>query len=200
MPKTPLAHEERAASPNTAAPALSAPAARRKGKPAIGAAIVAVADIQTPLGPMTAMATERGLAALWFDIRERQPSLAPQAVEDPDHPHIAAARRWLDAYWAGADTTAIVVPLDLHGTPFQRAVWQELLRIPHGHTRSYGELAARVGNGAVARATGSACGANPVGVIVPCHRVVGANGSLTGFAAGLPRKQQLLIHEGSLLA
>jgi len=91
------------------------------------------------------------------------------------------------------------VPLDLRGTAFQRAVWAQLQRIPQGRTRTYGEVAAAVGGGAVARATGAACGANPVGVIVPCHRVIGANGSLTGFAGGLPRKTALLQHEGSLL-
>lgn len=165
-----------------------------------GARIVAVAEIQTPLGPMTALATERGLAGLWFDARERFAAAIGDAPDDPDRPPIAAARRWLAAYWAGEDTSAIEVPLDLHGTAFQRAVWQQLLTIPPGRTRSYGEVAAGVGAGAVARATGAACGANPVGVIVPCHRVVGANGSLTGFAAGLPRKTALLQHEGSLLA
>ncbi len=165
-----------------------------------GAAIVAVAEIQTPLGPMTALATEHGLAALWFDARERFAAAIGDAPDDPDHPAIAAARRWLSAYWAGEDPRAIPVPLDLHGTAFQRAVWQQLLTIPPGHTRSYGAVAAGVGGGAVARATGAACGANPVGVIVPCHRVVGANGSLTGFAAGLPRKTALLQHEGVLLA
>jgi methylated-DNA-[protein]-cysteine S-methyltransferase len=164
-----------------------------------GARIVAVAEIHTPLGPMTALATERGLAALWFDARERFAALIGDAPDDPDHPAIAAARRWLSAYWAGEDTRAIEVPLDLHGTAFQRAVWQQLLAIPKGHTRSYGEVAASVGGGAVARATGAACGANPVGLIVPCHRVVGADGSLTGFAAGLPRKTALLRHEGALI-
>ena len=161
--------------------------------------IEALADIDTPLGTMTALATPRGLAALWFDARERYAAQLVDAREDDSHPHLAATRRWLDAYWAGQDTTAIVVPLDLHGTLFQRAVWQQLLRIPRGHTHTYGQVAAAVGNGAVPRATGSACGANPVGVIVPCHRVVGANGSLTGFAAGLPRKTALLQHEGALL-
>lgn len=162
--------------------------------------IVAQGDIETPLGTMTALATARGLAALWFDVADRHPAAAANAPVAPDHAHIAAARRWLDAYWAGDATDGIEVPLDLRGTLFQRAVWRELQRIPRGHTRSYGEVAARVGGGAVARATGAACGANPVGVIVPCHRVVGANGSLTGFAAGLPRKEALLVHEGALLA
>ena len=164
-----------------------------------GIGIEALADIDTPLGAMTALATAKGLAALWFDARERYAAQLVETHEDPSHPHIAAARRWLDAYWTGQDTTAIGVPLDLHGTLFQRAVWQQLLRIPLGWTRTYGDVAAGVGAGAVARATGAACGANPVGVIVPCHRVVGANGSLTGFAAGLPRKERLLQHEGVLL-
>ncbi|MFO1330497.1 MAG: methylated-DNA--[protein]-cysteine S-methyltransferase [Rubrivivax sp.] len=161
--------------------------------------VEAVADIDTPLGAMTAIATAKGLAALWFDARERYAEQIGSPPENADHPHVVATRRWLQAYWSGRDTGEIEVPLDLHGTLFQRAVWQQLLRIPRGQTRTYGEVAAGVGQGAVPRATGSACGANPVGVIVPCHRVVGANGSLTGFAAGLPRKEALLQHEGVLL-
>ncbi len=161
--------------------------------------IEAVADIDTPLGPMTAAATAKGLAALWFDARERYAAAFAGAAEDPAHPHIVAARHWLQAYWADQPTAGITVPLDLQGTLFQRAVWQQLLQIPPGRTRSYGDVAAGVGAGAVARATGAACGANPVALIVPCHRVVGANGSLTGFAAGLPRKEALLQHEGALL-
>jgi methylated-DNA-[protein]-cysteine S-methyltransferase len=164
--------------------------------PLHGARVVAVAEIDTPIGPMTALATAQGLAALWFDARER---FAATIGDAPDDPAIAAARSWLAAYWAGADTAGIEVPLDLHGTPFQRAVWAQLCAIPYGRTRSYGQVAAAVGAGAVARATGAACGANPVGVIVPCHRVIGADGSLTGFAGGLPRKTALLQHEGVLL-
>lgn len=160
--------------------------------------LVAQTDIPTPIGAMTALATAQGLAVLWFDRPERVAELAAVPVL-PQHPHLLAARRWLDAYWEGRDTDPIPVPLDLHGSVFQRAVWQVLQTIPKGFTRSYGEVAALVGSGAVARATGAACGANPVGVIVPCHRVVGANGSLTGFAGGLPRKERLLQHEGVLL-
>lgn len=171
-----------------------------KHKPTINTPVVAQADIETPLGTMTAMVTARGLAALWFDARERYPEQSARAEDRPDHPHIVATRQWLTAYWSGQNPSTNEVPLDLHGTAFQRAVWQQLLRIPKGHTCTYGEVAAGVGGGAVARATGAACGANPVGVIVPCHRVVGANGSLTGFAAGLPRKEKLLVHEGALLA
>ena len=105
----------------------------------------------------------------------------------------------LDAYWAGAPTPDAELTLDLHGSPFQQAVWRQLRAIAHGRTKSYGEVARAVGHGAVPRATGTACGRNPVGVIVPCHRVVGANGSLTGFSAGLARKEKLLQHEGVLL-
>jgi len=164
-----------------------------------GVRLVAAAEIHTPIGPMTALATSQGLAALWFDARERYAADIGDLPDDPDHPAIAAARRWLDVYWSGGDASGIDVPLDLRGTAFQRAVWAQLQRIPQGRTRTYGEVAAAVGGGAVARATGAACGANPVGVIVPCHRVIGANGSLTGFAGGLPRKTALLQHEGSLL-
>lgn len=160
--------------------------------------LVAQSRIDTPVGPMTALATERGLAGLWFDAQAHRPESFDAPLDDA-HPHALAARRWLDAYWAGAPTEAIAVPLDLHGTAFQRAVWQALLRIGHGHTRTYGQIAAEVGEPGSARAAGAAIGRNPVGVIVPCHRVIGASGSLTGYAGGLPRKLALLQHEGVLL-
>ena len=163
-----------------------------------GLAIVARADIPTPLGPMTALATEAGLAVLWFDAQERFGLANSEAIK-PRHPHLVATKRWLDAYWAGAPTPDAELTLDLHGSPFQQAVWRQLRAIAHGHTKSYGEVAKAVGPSAVARATGTACGRNPVGVIVPCHRVIGANGSLTGFAGGLERKEKLLQHEGALL-
>jgi methylated-DNA-[protein]-cysteine S-methyltransferase len=170
-----------------------------------GLPIVAQADIHTPLGPMTALATDQGLAVLWFDLQARDEEhaemLNPVPVK-PRHPHLAATRRWLDAYWArraGDAAPAEKITLDLRGTLFQQAVWRVLQTIPHGQTFTYGQVAAAVGNGAVPRATGTACGSNPVAMIVPCHRVIGANGSLTGFAGGLPRKEKLLQHEGSLL-
>ncbi len=158
--------------------------------------LVAQDTIDTPIGPMTALATERGLAGLWF---EDEPGAALGLPVDPARPVLAAARRWLAAYWAGHATTGIDIELDLHGTPFQQAVWRSLLNIGHGRTRSYGEIAAQVGSPSAVRAAGAAIGANPVGVIVPCHRVIGSNGSLTGYAGGLPRKEALLRHEGILL-
>jgi methylated-DNA-[protein]-cysteine S-methyltransferase len=159
---------------------------------------MAQSRIATPVGPMTALLTERGLAGLWFDAQAHHPGAIDAPVDD-DHAHALAARQWLDVYWRGAATDAIEVPLDLQGTAFQRDVWQALLRIGRGRTRTYGEIAAAVGQAGSARAVGAAIGRNPVSVIVPCHRVVGASGSLTGYAGGLPRKLALLQHEGVLL-
>ena len=167
-----------------------------------GVPLLAQGVIDSPIGPLTALATARGIAGLWFDDQTHHPGALDAPVE-AHHLHIVAMRRWLDAYWAteaGREPAPHEVPLDLHGSPFQRAVWQALLTIPFGRTRTYGEVAAQVGPGAVPRATGSAVGRNPVSILVPCHRVIGANGSLTGYAGGLPRKEHLLLHEGVLLA
>jgi methylated-DNA-[protein]-cysteine S-methyltransferase len=163
-----------------------------------GVPLLAQATIDSPIGPLTALATAQGIAGLWFDAQKHHPGDVDAPIDD-DNPHIASLRRWLEAYWAGGDPSPSEVALDLHGTPFQRAVWRALLGIPLGHTKTYGEIAAQVGLGAVARATGTAVGRNPVSILVPCHRVIGANGSLTGYAGGLPRKERLLQHEGVLL-
>lgn len=160
--------------------------------------LVAQARIDTPIGPMTALATARGLAGLWFDAQAHHPGEFNAPV-DPGFAHVASARQWLAAYWAGRNTEGIHVALDLHGTPFQRAVWKALLAIGPGHTSTYGAIARAAGSPTGVRATGAAIGRNPVGVIVPCHRVIGADGSLTGYAGGLSRKERLLQHEGVLL-
>jgi methylated-DNA-[protein]-cysteine S-methyltransferase len=138
------------------------------------------------------------VAGLWFDAQKHHPGDLDAPV-NPGHPHIVAAKRWLDVYWAGREPSPGDVPLDLHGTPFQRAVWHALLRIGLGQTQTYGEVAAQVGPGTAPRATGTAVGRNPASILVPCHRVIGANGSLTGYAGGLARKEKLLQHEGVLL-
>jgi methylated-DNA-[protein]-cysteine S-methyltransferase len=175
------------------------------GQAFAGVPLAAQGVIDSPIGPLTALATGQGIAGLWFDDQTHHPG-ALDAPIDPQHPHIVAMRHWLQAYWAGRDPSWRDVPLDLHGTPFQRAVWQALLAIPLGHTRSYGEIAAQVGavprenRGTAPRAVGTAVGRNPVSILVPCHRVIGANGSLTGYAGGLHRKERLLQHEGVLLA
>jgi methylated-DNA-[protein]-cysteine S-methyltransferase len=193
-----------------------------------GVPLAAQATLDSPIGPLTALATSKGLAGLWFDALENAPgrpklSRAPSggwpgeaglggrqkhhpgdldAPLDAKNSHIVAMQRWLDAYWSKQNPSPRDVTLDLHGTPFQRAVWQALLGIPLGRTKTYGEIASQVakfGFGAVPRATGTAVGRNPVSILVPCHRVIGANGSLTGYAGGLPRKEKLLEHEGVLL-
>ena len=171
-----------------------------------GVPLVAQAIIDSPVGPLTALATAKGIAGLWFDAQQHHPGDLDAPV-DAKNPHIVAMQRWLDAYWSMRNPSPRDVTLDLHGTLFQRAVWQALLGIPLGHTRTYGEIAAQVGQGAVPRdnrgtaprAVGTAVGRNPVSILVPCHRVIGANGSLTGYAGGLPRKEKLLQHEGVLL-
>ncbi len=164
-----------------------------------GVPLKAQAVIDGPIGPLTALATEKGIAGLWFDDQTHHPGALAAPVDAGDV-HIVSLRRWLDAYWAGHEPSPHSVALDLHGTHFQRAVWQALLAITFGRTRSYGQIAAQVGPAAVPRATGAAVGRNPVSIVVPCHRVIGADGSLTGYAGGLQRKQRLLQHEGVLLA
>ncbi len=162
--------------------------------------LIGHAVIPTPLGPMTALATAQGLAGLWFDF-ERHYGGPPSVPSRPELPALAAARAWLDTYWAGARGTSLpTVPLDLHGTDFQRGVWNALSAIAPGHTVSYSDIANTVGKPAAVRAAGGAIGANPAAVLVPCHRVLGANGALTGFSAGIERKLALLQHEGVLLA
>lgn len=156
--------------------------------------ITAQARLATPLGPMTAAASDEGLAGLWFDGQQHHPG--PLAVpEQPQQRWLAAAQRALDAYFSGQELPADL-RYDLQGTPFQQAVWQALQALPRGGTTSYGVLAERTGRPAAVRAVGAAVGRNPVSVLVPCHRVLGRDGSLTGYAGGLPRKQALLAHEG----
>jgi methylated-DNA-[protein]-cysteine S-methyltransferase len=159
------------------------------------ARIEAQARIDTPLGPLTLAATANGLAGAWFDGQKHHPGTLA-APERPDHPHIERAVRALRDYWAG-ESSGIEIDLDAAGTAFQCAVWQALREIEPGATRSYGEIASRIGRPAAVRAVGAAVGRNPISVIVPCHRVIGRDGSLTGYAGGLDRKRSLLAHERS---
>ena len=153
--------------------------------------LVAQTRLDSPLGPLTAAATERGLAWLGFDT----PDLGP-VPPDAGQRWLAQAAAELARYWQDGQF-AFGVPLDLQGTPFQRAVWQALCSIPRGRTCSYAEIAARAGAPKAVRAVGAACGANPVAIVVPCHRVIGRDGRLTGYAGGLPRKAALLAHEAA---
>ena len=159
-------------------------------------ALVAQCRIDSPLGPLTLAATARGLAAALFDAQKHHPG-EMGAPEQPGHPHLALAAFEFAAYFDNAQT-AFTVPLDPQGSPFQQDVWRLLLSIAPGRLATYGQLARQLGRADGARAVVSAVGRNPIGIIVPCHRVVGHDGALTGYAAGLPRKQFLLRHEGVL--
>ena len=153
--------------------------------------------IDTQLGGVVLAATDKGLAGLWFDAQKHLPDMTGWQTDDV-HPVLRAAAAQLLDFLAGRRAT-FDVPLDLsHGTDFQRAVWQALREIPAGATTSYGALSVRVGRPTAVRAVGAAVGRNPVSVIVPCHRVVGATGALTGYAGGLERKTALLQLEGAL--
>jgi methylated-DNA-[protein]-cysteine S-methyltransferase len=155
--------------------------------------ITAQLHYASPLGKVLLARTERGLAGAWFENQKHHP--APfDAPEREDDPLLRRAAKQLEAYFDGAET-AFDVPLDLQGTPFQRAVWSELLKLGRGTTCSYGDIAGRLGKPTAGRAVGAAVGRNPVSVIVPCHRVVGSDGSLTGYAGGLDRKTALLHAE-----
>ncbi|MDM0011765.1 methylated-DNA--[protein]-cysteine S-methyltransferase [Variovorax sp. J22P168] len=153
--------------------------------------------IDSPLGPLLLAATDRGLAGAWFERQRHWPDTTGWSNDDA-HPVLRQAAAQLGDYFAGR-RAHFDLPLDLaHGTAFQQSVWQALLAIPRGQTTSYGALSAGVGKPAAVRAVGAAVGRNPISVIVPCHRVLGANGSLTGYAGGLERKSALLALEGAL--
>ena len=144
---------------------------------------------ESPLGPLTLCGGAQGLTALHF------PGHAGRLDEDAHDPRpLAEAVGQLEQYFAG-ERHAFELALDLGGTPFQRAVWQALARIPYGSTLSYTQLAAAAGRPDRVRAVGAAVGRTPVPIIVPCHRAIGADGSLTGYGGGLHRKQALLDHE-----
>ena len=151
----------------------------------------------SPLGEMIVAATARGLAGVWFEGQKHLPDSSAWP-EQPGHPVLRQAIAQLDEYFSGA-RTRFDLPLDLQGgTAFQQSVWQALLAIPPGGTTSYGGLSQSIGKPAAVRAVGAAVGRNPVSIIVPCHRVLGSDGSLTGYAGGLERKSALLQLEGAL--
>ena len=150
----------------------------------------------SPVGVLTLVASDAGLTAiLWENDRPGRVPLG--ALEEaPDHPVLAETERQLDGYFAGR-RTRFDVPLDFRGTDFQKSVWAALLTIPFGETRSYGAIARQIGRPSASRAVGAANGRNPISIIAPCHRVIGTNGALTGFAGGLAAKELLLGIERS---
>ena len=152
---------------------------------------------ETPVGPLRLSFTDRGLTALEFAGEEASPAPEHNAPPPRLKRFIDAAKREQTAYIQGVPTDFASLTLDPRGTPFQLRVWQELRRIPWGQTISYGELARRVGNPKASRAVGQANAVNPIPLIVPCHRVIAADGSLGGYSSGLDRKRWLLRHEGA---
>ena len=148
----------------------------------------------SPVGRLTLVASDSGLAAVLWE--KDDPKRVPLAIvgENGNHPVLREAERQLQDYFAGR-RTSFDLPLDFHGTDFQKRVWAQLLAIPFGQTRSYGEIARALGNPGASRAVGAANGRNPISIIAPCHRVIGASGKLTGFAGGLEAKAHLLALE-----
>ena len=154
--------------------------------------------VASPIGALTLVAAGDAIARVYMDAQRHLPAafaLGESASPDGPVPEpLAEAASQLAEYFAGR-RTAFELPLAMHGTDFQRRVWDALRGIPYGEAISYGELAARIGSASASRAVGLANGRNPVAIIVPCHRVVGANGSLTGYGGGLDRKRFLLALE-----
>ncbi|UNK49236.1 methylated-DNA--[protein]-cysteine S-methyltransferase [Lysobacter sp. S4-A87] len=152
--------------------------------------------IDSPVGPLLLAVSEDGLHLIEFHT-PRHPMPRGDDWREGDHALLRAARRQLDEYFAG-DRRQFELPLAPRGTPFQCEVWHTLAAIPYGETISYAQLAQRVGKPAAVRAVGAANGRNPLPLVLPCHRVIGSDGSLTGFGGGLPTKQFLLQMEGAL--
>src|SRR5277367_3545053 len=151
--------------------------------------------IESPIGRLTLTSDGEALTGLYMGTPAKRPGLDREWAQNGTAGPLPMVTRQLKEYFSGT-RRKFELPLRLQGTDFQKRVWRELCEIPYGETWSYGQLAKRIGNPNASRAVGLANGRNPIAVIVPCHRVIGADGSLTGFGGGLPRKQWLLTHEG----
>ena len=152
--------------------------------------------LDSPIGPLMIAGDNDGLRFVLFATHERrgQRGVNPEPDWEPDRGGLKEARRQLTAYFAGK-LRDFDLPVAPDGTAFQRSVWGQLQHIPYGETISYGELARRLGNPKAVRAVGLANGSNPISIVIPCHRVIGSNGSLVGYGGGLPVKQALLSLE-----
>ena len=149
----------------------------------------------SPLGPILLAADETGLTGLWFEGQKYFPSFLGVDYQEKETPILTETARWLDVYFSGKDP-GFLPPLHPQGSPFRQTVWDILLTIPRGQTMTYGEIARRLGVHS-AQAVGGAVGHNPISILIPCHRVVGSDGSLTGYAGGFDRKARLLQLEGA---
>ena len=160
-------------------------------------------QIKTPVGRMVALASGKGLCALEFDKPGRMEQLArrlarwigPHAIKEANHPILTHTKHWLDDYFKGRFGKLKTPPLDIRGTAFEKRVWGELMKIKPGHVLSYVRMAKKLGKPKAARAVGGASARNPVALIIPCHRLVGSNGTLTGYGGGIDKKRWLLEHE-----
>ncbi|KIQ97733.1 methylated-DNA--[protein]-cysteine S-methyltransferase [Lysobacter sp. A03] len=160
--------------------------------------MIVFTTIGSPVGPLLLATDADGLRLIEFS-QPRHPVKRSAEWREGSHPVLDAATTQLDEYFAGY-RTGFDLPISPQGTPFQRDTWSALAEIRYGETVSYGELASRAGHAGAVRAVGAAVGRNPVPIVVPCHRVMGADGSMTGFSGGLPVKRQLLVLEGALPA
>lgn len=149
----------------------------------------------SPLGPILLAADETGLTGLWFEGQKYFPSFLGVDYQEKETPILTETVRWLDVYFSRKDP-GFLPPLHPQGSPFRQTVWDILLTIPRGQTMTYGEIARRLGVHS-AQAVGGAVGHNPISILIPCHRVVGSDGSLTGYAGGVERKARLLQLEGA---
>jgi methylated-DNA-[protein]-cysteine S-methyltransferase len=149
---------------------------------------------ESPIQPLRLVSDGRSLIGLYMMVEKHEPTGQAQWAEEDTATPFPDVKQQLTAYFAGA-LTDFTLPLVLQGTPFQQQVWAALQTIPYGATMSYSEVAAQIGQPNASRAVGMANGRNPISIIVPCHRVIGANGRLTGYGGGLERKQWLLNHE-----
>jgi O-6-methylguanine DNA methyltransferase len=168
--------------------------------------ILSRALLETPVGEMLALDSGEGLCALEFTGPEKRLAgletrlrrwFPPHEIVDGETPTIARTRAWLDGYFAGTSADIGGLPLDMRGADFEKRVWDALRRLVPGETTSYGAIAKALGSPGASRAVGAANGANPIAIVVPCHRVIGTSGSLTGYGGGLDRKIWLLNHERS---
>ena len=152
---------------------------------------LAYKTIESPIGKLKLVASDKGLVAILWEKDSPRRVRLDELVAEEQHPVLVETARQLGQYFAGKRKT-FSIALDMRGTRFQKDVWEALLAIPFGETRSYGQLAKQLGNPRASRAVGAANGRNPVSIIVPCHRVIGSSGKLTGFAGGLDAKAHLL--------
>lgn len=153
--------------------------------------------MRSPVGKLTLVADHHALIAVLWENEDPNRVKLPKLFPTGNHPILNRAHIQLQEYFSG-QRRVFDIPLEFRGTEFQKKIWRTLLKIPFGQTTTYGELAQKIGSPKACRAVGAANRSNPISIIVPCHRVIGAGGNLTGFAGGLPGKQYLLNHENQI--